>query len=141
MKQTKRLSAVIDGVSISVDLKYPLPTGFRLQTVLSDDQATAELKQAGLDEYLREAAAEVEKMTEECVENAFYFKAFLKPKSYMAFVVMTRRGVIKRFLFVFDHRGVRFVNETGKIISAAISSILTDLNWKSAGEEGQAAIL
>jgi hypothetical protein len=104
------------------------------------DQATTELKQAGLDEYLREAAAEAEKMAAECVENAFYFKAFLKPKSYMAFVVMTRRGVIRRFLFVFDHRGIRFVNETGEIIRDAISSILTDLNWSSAGEEGRAAI-
>lgn len=140
MKRINKLSAVIDGVNVNVELKYPLPAGFRLQTVLSGDQAIAALKQMGMDEYLREADVEVEKMEATECESGFHFQAFLTPMNYLAFVAMMKRDVVRRFLFVFDHRGIKFVNETAEIIKEAIGAMLIDLNWQLAGEDGQAVI-
>ena len=81
-------------------------------------------------------------MAAECAEDGFFFylQGIWKPTSYTAFVVTPKRGVIKRFLFVFDHRGGAIEEETREIIRGAIGSILHELNWQSAGEEGQAAM-
>lgn len=129
MKRINKLSAVIDGVSVEVDLKYPLPSGFRLYEVLSGEDAKTAMGAMGHADYVAKAEVQI-RADDRHAGNWFVSYHFVGPDKFVTLAsVSDRHGTIKHYMFAFEHRGIGLITESKHLINEAISTMFTEFNF------------
>lgn len=136
MNQPKKISFVLDGSNAILKLVRPLPSGFKLDKVLSGANAKATFEGIGEPDAAQKAEEAVR-------ENHGYMATeFIvgDDKLTVFVVVPIGKGEIESYLFGFSHRGMRSLENAKCLVVEVIKEMVTRLHFAKVGEQEKEAM-